>query len=331
MFDKAWQFVVELIIAGLIVGGALFLYPDVVADYMQGLLLIVAWHLSWKIVRHPWAKQKLWTWIKDIKPMYAYALVFIIGGLLSVLYWYSAGKTIQNLAAAEKRLKQAHESVTVLPPSIQAVIADADYPVGYQMSGVRWSDRFGELRVFVMNPNSIAYYDLDFTIRSDTPYAEVAQDTGLPDVYILPPVQEGEFRQEVVKQGTGQRIMNPLQLIASNAGHRIRCKRLLPKEKLGLLVATVEVDDAVKPMPQGIFSRAYVLKAPVNKQEWANWFGHGGQQFGGRIDELYKPGKHLPAWGDVSGSYTENGEQKSFSQRVDAQNLIRDAIKKIPK
>src|SRR5271157_4429242 len=110
MFKKPYIFIIELIVVALVVGWMLYSFPDIVGRYIPFLVLVVVWHLSWEIVKHDSVKALLLSSpVARWNRMFVYGLIFIAGGLLSILYWWGITKGLSELATAENAFRVTHE------------------------------------------------------------------------------------------------------------------------------------------------------------------------------------------------------------------------------
>jgi hypothetical protein len=238
----------------------------------------------------------------------------ILGGILGTVVFLVRKHNAQQRPAAQ-------------PIDVFAHAVNAIYPTGARVSGIAWSPRFTELRVIMTNNSPDSITNIDLMLRPDKPVVEIAQVSNIPEVFISPPVRD--FRQEVVKAGTGQRIVNPLVLIATSAAFRIHCKELPRGEHLELVMAIATPDDTPRPSQQGIFSRDYVLKFS-NKDGTASWMGKGSDAKG-RIEEVYKTERSLTGWIEIKGTYKANGVEEKIDTTKETRDIAADAITKIPK
>lgn len=216
------------------------------------------------------------------------------------------------------------------------IINDSEYPSGTNLGNIPWSPRFSDLRVIIPNESDSDYRDIDLVLRPDAPVAAIGQITNLPDV-TFSPVAEPSFTQQLVIGATGQRITNPLVLVASDSGYRMRCGLLPHKRKLEIILAVAEIVDFPKPGSKrtvkpdfGMSDRGYVLRIGMtnneSKVETANWYGHG-TDAGGRIEDVYKKNRPVPKTVWIEGRYMADGEDLTIAQKVDATDVVGDFLR----
>jgi hypothetical protein len=237
----------------------------------------------------------------------------------------SEGKT----EGAESGIEPNKQPVPVMEPWIY--VSDAEYPPGTTLSGIKWSNRFTGLRVVFSNETPTDYHDLDFTLIPDQPIADIGQITNLSEVSFSSAV-DPVLRQEFVEGATGRRIANPLVLIASSGGYRVRCQLLPRKARLEILIAIARVIDFPKPgqkvaVPSGgVFDKTYALKVDQNNGV-SRWYGHGMAANGSRIEEVYKPDRIIPKTVKIEGHYVADKAEQDVSKQVEVKDIVGDALK----
>jgi hypothetical protein len=196
-----------------------------------------------------------------------------------------------------------------------ATVYSAQHLPGTVMAGIHWSTRFAELQISALNPTTNDYSDLDFVILPDEPIAEIGQITALPDVTFTL-AADMTMRQEL-RTPAGVGTVNPLVLIGTTAGYRVRCKTLPAKSRLGILLAVATVIDTPKgpvvPRPDGgIFRRDYVLRVKMSDGT-IFWYGHG-QDANGRIEDVYAHAPRPPKKVKVDGKYVASEQTVKISE-----------------
>ncbi len=219
--------------------------------------------------------------------------------------------------------------VPVMEPGV--LVNNAEFPAGTVLGGIRWSNRFTELRIIFNNNSSADYRDLDFRLAPDEPIAAATQITNLPDVSFSAAAKLS-IRQEFVQGATSKRIANPLVLIATSGGYRMRCKLLPRASQLEILLAVARVVDFPKPGQKiatpdsGIFDRSYAVR--INQSDGtSHWYGHGVDAHGNRIEDVYKPQRVVPKTVKIEGRYTVGEEEKTISKQLQAKDFIADFLK----
>jgi hypothetical protein len=262
---------------------------------------------------------------------------FLFAFLLFGLFGVAIVETVRGVNNWKQR-KEAKAPTTVEETKTHAsamepwiAVSSAEYPVGTVLGGILWSNRFSELRVFFVNATAKDYRDLDFTLVPDEPIAAIGQVTNLPNVSFSP-AADPIFRQELIEGTTSRRIANPLVLIASTGGYRVRCNPLPRNTRLEILIAIARVIDFPQPgqkvaVPSaGVFDRSYALKLNQN-DGIGHWYGHGTDAHGSRIQEVYKPERVLPKVVKIDGHYSTSEGEQSVTKRIEVKDVIGDLLK----
>jgi Leucine-rich repeat (LRR) protein len=96
---KFFKFFVEIIAAALVVGWLIGKYPELIESVIPVLALMIFWHLTWEYGLKPAAVKANAARILGGVGRMAWILVFVAGGLVSVLYWYGIKAGLSELAA----------------------------------------------------------------------------------------------------------------------------------------------------------------------------------------------------------------------------------------
>jgi hypothetical protein len=217
------------------------------------------------------------------------------------------------------------------PLLFQAMNHNANYLPGTAIGGIPWSSRFSDSRLMIVNQAPFDYTDIDLSVRPDRPIAAIGQVTKLPDVFFTATIDPA-MRQEVADRATGQRLVNPLMLIATNGGYRVRCKTLPKNSRLEMVIATAGVIDtrlARKP-GGGLFDRDYVLRFKNDASGIAHWYGHGHDE-NGFIEDVYTPNRRMPKAVQINGDYCARQRQRTVSVRLEPRDFIQEAIETLRK
>jgi hypothetical protein len=184
----------------------------------------------------------------------------------------------------------------------------------------------------MINSSNDDYTDLDLKMFPDEPVAEIAQETNIPDVSFLA-ATDVTMRQEIQNAATGNRLVNPLVLILTTGGYRVRCKSLPRKGKLEIVLATARARDfpvdnkGPIPPDAGFFGRNYALKIDMSNGD-RHWFGHGSDARG-RIEDVFVDGRYVPRKVRIEGTYSVRGDPRAISQVFDVKDVLGDAIREI--
>ena len=234
----------------------------------------------------------------------------------------------------KSEIQRPEAPLSLLEPTF--LYSNVQYPPGTVLSGIHWNNRFTELRVFFYNNSSVDYHDLDFELIPDEPIAAIAQVTNLPDVSFFGPAIS--IQQQLNIGATGQQIGNPLVLIATNGGYRIRCKTLPRALNLEILLGTARIVDFPPPTGKasskpdgGIFEENYSLRVAMKNEkiEWSNWYGRllDAKKHENK-DRYYQPQRVPPTKVKVDGRYKVNDEEKIVSGEFLIKNMVFDFFKK---
>jgi len=301
----------------LALAGLAFLIEAMALLYGVSILTLAAAALFWFALRGYRREQRA-----------SRTLVFDAGSALVLVLLTTViplgTKTYLDRRHSIKRAPQ--KTIAVMEPSVNVI--DAEYPTGTLLGGINWSSRFTDLRIFFFNSTSVEYRDLDFTLVPDQPVAAAGQITNLPEVFFSP-TDNPFLDYEVIPSGIRKRIVNPLVLIASTQGYRMRCGLLPREERLEIVLAVASVIDFPKPgqkptIPHdGVFDRSYVLKTNDSF-----WWGHVKDVHGNLIEEVYKPQRVIPKTIKITGHYKIGEEEKEVTTQIEAKDFVGDALKK---
>jgi hypothetical protein len=125
------------------------------------------------------------------------------------------------------------------PLPISDIATNGEYPADHKIGDIAWRKEFTELDIGIENPTSRAYEDVNLVIRPDNPVAAVTQigktcDASIEDA-------DGVMVREGLKPAVGDSRMNPLVLVATDAGYRIRCAHLPANSILKIVMAISDI------------------------------------------------------------------------------------------
>jgi hypothetical protein len=126
------------------------------------------------------------------------------------------------------------------PISITAMITDAAYPTGTQIAGIYFRPEFTELRLFVKNPSSRNYNNLNLIVQPSAAIAAIAQASNIPNVSFD---DKNGLSTRVMEfdPAVGKAIVAPLTLLATDVGYRIHCDKLSADEVMTVVIALADV------------------------------------------------------------------------------------------
>jgi hypothetical protein len=122
------------------------------------------------------------------------------------------------------------------PLPLNTLVSDFDYTPNLGPAGIAWSPFFTELDLIVTNPTDQNYDNLDVLVRPDTPIAAIKQLSSLTDVSF-----EDEYG--VTDRFTVDDGGTPITMVflATNAGYKVHCGRIPPRNSLKLVMAIAEI------------------------------------------------------------------------------------------
>lgn len=282
-------------------------------------LFIVGW-FHWEEIQSVYIG--VVTWGRANRPL-AVSIFVVFGAIVGLSLGYWVTKPIEH------EPPPASESLGLF-----STAGNADYPPGTKIAGIAWSVRFVDLYITMVNPSLTDYTDVDLTLVPDEPVAEIAQTTNIPDVSFLA-AADVTLRLEARNGTTGERIANPLVLILTTGGYRIRCKSLPHRGRLEAVLAVTRAKEFPKERigparpDGGIFDRDYVMKIPLASGV-INWFGHA-PDASGRYEEAFEKGRHVPKTVRIEGNYNIGSEQRTVSQVLAVKDVVGEAISEIRK
>lgn len=124
------------------------------------------------------------------------------------------------------------------PLQIAAFMTDADYPKGSVIAGIQWRPEFTEVQVSITNGSPDAYDDLNIVLRPTMPVAAISQITTLGDVSFE---EKNLFDMRYMSVSGGQKDVIPRDLLATDAGYRVRCTHLPAHAAIRVVLALVDM------------------------------------------------------------------------------------------
>ncbi len=89
----------EVVGLGLLIGWLMWKYPELVDDIVPWIALLVLWHFTWELLLDTKFVRRWAVGLhKAVRPMIAWSLVFLAGGVISLLYWWGINKSMMRLA-----------------------------------------------------------------------------------------------------------------------------------------------------------------------------------------------------------------------------------------
>ena len=182
-----------------------------------------------------------------------------------------------------------------------------------EVGGIRWRQEYVELDVYIKNSTAHAYSDLDIIIRPDFPIVSIKQTDGPPVRFESRGLND---LHQVVKMPAQPTKENPLVLVATDAGYRVRCARLVGGESISLIAALADIRWNPHPNSKGqmagFFDPDYILKLHSSEDFGNYWYGH--KDF----DYFTPRSGTTPTWMTVDESYTVLYRRRNVSnKRID--------------
>jgi hypothetical protein len=202
------------------------------------------------------------------------------------------------------------------PLPISDFASNGDYPKGQKIADIPWQNEFTELDVFIENPTSRPYEDFNIVLRPDAPIVAIKQDGKACDASIEE-VNGGTIKQALISANRTIK-QNPLVLLATDAGYRVRCDHLPPKSRMKLVIALADIRwnprKPTTPQPDGgIFDADYIIRQRI-KDFSTYWLGHSGA-------DVYIPFTSSQFL-HVSGEYTSMYRRREISEDVNINSIF---------
>jgi hypothetical protein len=160
------------------------------------------------------------------------------------------------------------------PIGLSATSMGAPYSDSPVIAGIVFKPEFLEVDLSISNPTSSSYNDVDLIIQPDSPVAEISQQTSTPNV-TFEPNNIGSVRLKEVAKGLPSSVR--IDLLATDAGYRLRCDKILPNSTISVIIAIVEMKWNPQPNPSGsspdmVRDKNYMIRAKAGPVSY--WYGH---------------------------------------------------------
>jgi hypothetical protein len=197
------------------------------------------------------------------------------------------------------------------PLQVTAFVTDAEYPSGTTIAGISFRPEFTELQVWIQNTSDRTYEDLSLVIRPTEPVAAIAQLTNLPNVSFED--KNGySSRTMSIKPGETKASAIPLDLLATDAGYRMRCVRLPAGGLITIVIALADIkwspEKSQHPAYENVREKDYVRRVKFDDFS-TYWLGY-------KDGDVYAL-RPNPQWLKVDGEYNVALRTRSISQKVD--------------
>jgi hypothetical protein len=193
---------------------------------------------------------------------------------------------------------------------VSGLVTDAEYAQGTKISGVAWRPEFTELNVMMVNPTDRVYEDLNLVIRPTEPVIAIEQISDFPGVSF---VDKNDFMArmlDISPSGSSKAI--PLDLLATDAGYRVRCPRLPAHSTLKILIALGNLRWDPRPhfntpVEEQARDSDYVLKVKFDDFS-TYWEGH-------REGAVYTPRPSIE-WFKVEGDFVVTMQKRKIDKKI---------------
>jgi hypothetical protein len=199
------------------------------------------------------------------------------------------------------------------PLAVSAMMTDAEYPAGTTIAGIAWRPEFTEVQVWLTNTSNRAYEDLNILLRPSSPVAAIAQLTTIGGVSFE---DKNAFTVHMadINLGTQKKTAISLDLLATDAGYRIRCDHVPAHTVVKVVLALADMKwpaPLVNPqsMVDKLNDKNYILRTKFDDFS-TYWQGH----IGG---DVYAPRPTSSEWLQVNGSYIGAQRMRSITQKVE--------------
>jgi hypothetical protein len=196
------------------------------------------------------------------------------------------------------------------PLDVSGLVTDGEYPLGSVISGIPWRPEFTELIIDIVNPTDRAYEDLNIVIRPTEPVVAVEQITTVPGVSFEDKNGFISHVLDIPPYGTSKVV--PLDLLATDAGYRMRCSHLPAHSalKVEMALADIKWNPSPKtnaPIEETVRQSDYVMRIKFDDFS-SYWKGH-------KDADVYTPRPSIE-WFKVEGNYTAMQRERSISEKV---------------
>jgi hypothetical protein len=199
---------------------------------------------------------------------------------------------------------------------VSAMSVPGEYPNGTVIAGIQWRSEFTELDVQIGGAQR-TYNDLNLVIQPDFPIAKMAQTSNISGVSFEDKLSV-TAHEMLIEGATGNQRANPLVLVATDEGYRVRCEKLPAGAMLKIVMAIVDVKWNPSPPQErpdfGIFDMNYLLRFKMS-DGGTYWYGH-------PEGEIYTP-RPSPQHIKVFGDYVASQRRRTFFAQIEPVTLTR--------
>jgi hypothetical protein len=202
------------------------------------------------------------------------------------------------------------------PLDVSGSQTDGEYPMGTAISGIQWRKEFTELNIEMVNPTDRVYEDLNLVIRPTEPVVAVEQISRFPGISFEDKNDLTTHLLDIPRQGDSKAI--PLDLLATDAGYRMRCPRLPAHSTIKIEMALANIiwnpaRPGNAPPEESVRELDYVLQ--IKGDDFSTyWMGH-------KEADVYTPRPSIQ-WFKIEGDYVVLLRKRKVSKKVNVAGKI---------
>jgi hypothetical protein len=232
-----------------------------------------------------------------LNPIQATAIIAVAsGGVFGAAFWFLIIPYVPSVAK---------------DISFTAMGSTAVYPEGTVIGGIRWSQRYSQLRVNIVNNTDDALDDVRIVIQADEPVVGITQVSQLPNVSFKV-LGEPVVQEEILNPVTGRRRAIPLVLVASDAGYEAAIERLAPKAVLDIIMALANIDPETDKLPLGDVRSVLTVTIAGGKKYW----------YGLGSDQVFTVDRHPARTVQIDAAYNTARQRKTVAERINVFDMI---------
>src|SRR5690348_14195452 len=91
---------VEVVFLGVLIAWLMWKYPELIDRIIPWIAFLIAWHLTWEFcLDTKLARRGAVAVAMRVNRMLIWPLVFVVGGAVSLVYWFGINKSLARLAS----------------------------------------------------------------------------------------------------------------------------------------------------------------------------------------------------------------------------------------
>lgn len=198
--------------------------------------------------------------------------------------------------------------VAVETPLVVFASSHGGYLAGTEARNITWREEFSELLVTIKNETEHDFDGLDVLLKPNMPVATMSHVRGCPDHVI-----ENGSNNLLTAAQRGNNL--PLDLLATDAGYRLRCSRLPARGQILLALAVAQVSVALPRDPSKITSakvdprdlnNVITVTNTIGNKYWWGYQGATRNHYAPRVfaETLTVESQYVAAWRERIDSQT---------------------------